>query len=59
MQRNLKLGGNTDKQVRPKLVIYQLRAFCFGEMPKRREESMTGKELGMMDEDFSGKEIAK
>ena len=28
VQRNLKLGGNTDVEVRPKLIIYQLRAFC-------------------------------
>lgn len=26
-QRNLKLGGNTDMKVRPKLILYQLRAF--------------------------------
>ena len=32
VQRNLKLGGNTDVKVRPKLVVvYQLRAFCVGE----------------------------
>ena len=31
VQRNLKLGGNTDIEVRPKLVaVYQLRAFCVG-----------------------------
>ncbi len=30
VQRNLNLGGNTDMEIRPKLVIYQLRAFCFG-----------------------------
>lgn len=28
MQRNLKLGGNTDKEVRPELIVYQLGAFC-------------------------------
>lgn len=27
VQRNLKLGGNTDMKVRPKLILYQLRAF--------------------------------
>ena len=36
VQRNLKLGGNTDMKVRPKLILYQLRAFCFGEMSERR-----------------------
>ncbi|GEM_PF-4790324 len=29
VQRNLKLGGNTDITVRPKLTISQLRAFLF------------------------------
>ena len=33
---NLKLGGNTDRKVRPKLILYQLRVFCFGKMSKRR-----------------------
>lgn len=28
VQRNLKLGGNTDKEVRPELIVYQLGAFC-------------------------------
>ena len=37
-QRNLKLGGNTDMKIRPKLIIYQLRAFCFGEMSERRKK---------------------
>ncbi len=32
MQRNLKLGGNTDIKIRPKLVIYRFRAFCFGDL---------------------------
>ena len=30
VQRNLKLGGNTDIIVRPKLTTSRLRAFCFG-----------------------------
>ena len=29
VQRNLKLGGNTDKEVRPELIVYQLGAFLF------------------------------
>ena len=36
VQINLKLGGNTDIKVLPKLIIYQLRAFCFGEMSEMR-----------------------
>lgn len=38
-QRNLKLGGNTDRKVRPKLILYQLRVFCFGKMSKKENET--------------------